>query len=277
VKTLFAEATQRPLSLRSHRQLSALAEAVSLLPPGAPFASAKRLLQRLDETFKSRGATVGFILRKGEESTVRAPGRIFGWTPGLFLYQDDHAHRAATSQELLRARDFASDEVMRLKVRDAGRLRLFASRGFRRDSALPPGIDGEIFRRLRLVDRMVANLPLGADVEAVVILDRVRGPVFSLEEARLLLAALPVVRCVLQGLGRACGYLDATEPLTSRERDVVRLLLTGMREAAIARALTMSPGALHQRVKAIYLKYQVSSRAELMALWLSGGRQPAAE
>jgi len=275
VKALFAQALRRPLSLPSQRRLSCLAEAVTTLPPGEPFASSKRLLQHLDETFGGRGASLGFTLREGEASTQRAPGRIFGWTPGLFLFQD--AHEYEHREALLRSRDFTGDDVTRIKVREAGQLRVFASRGFRRNSAIPSGLDGEIFRRLRLADRMVAFLPLAQDVEAVVMVDRVRSPVFSMEEARLLLAALPSMRCTLQALARACGYVDAGEVLTSRERDVVPLLLTGMREAAIARALSMSAGALHQRVKAIYQKFNVTSRAELMALWLAGRRPPVPE
>lgn len=53
--------------------------------------------------------------------------------------------------------------------------------------------------------------------------------------------------------------------LTPREREVTQLLLTGMATADIARELWISPDTLRGHVKAIFAKFDVSSRPQLSA------------
>jgi DNA-binding CsgD family transcriptional regulator len=60
------------------------------------------------------------------------------------------------------------------------------------------------------------------------------------------------------------------EPLTARERDVIRYLLAGDRERAIAVEVGLTYASLHQVVTRIYRKLGVPGRPELMALFLRG-------
>jgi DNA-binding CsgD family transcriptional regulator len=71
-----------------------------------------------------------------------------------------------------------------------------------------------------------------------------------------------------------CGWLfeatpssddDPPQRLTRRERDTLKLLLTGQSEKGIASSLGLSPHTVHDYVKVIYRKLGVGSRAELMA------------
>jgi len=56
--------------------------------------------------------------------------------------------------------------------------------------------------------------------------------------------------------------------LTQRQHDALQHLLDGRNERDAARAIGMSVHTLHTHVKAIYRKFHVSSRAELMAMVL---------
>jgi DNA-binding CsgD family transcriptional regulator len=60
--------------------------------------------------------------------------------------------------------------------------------------------------------------------------------------------------------------------LPPRQRQVLSLLIKGYGEKEIARALALSQSTIHDYVKAIYLHYGVSSRAELLSTFFSGQR-----
>src|SRR5690606_40685633 len=59
------------------------------------------------------------------------------------------------------------------------------------------------------------------------------------------------------------------DPLTEREADVVRLILTGASNAAIATELVITVDTVKSHVKRILRKLGVSNRAELIAKYQS--------
>lgn len=119
-------------------------------------------------------------------------------------------------------------------------------------------------------DRLLAIQPLRSTLEAVVSLDRPKGAApFTPRERRLLLEALRGLESTFIALGRSGGFIDAHEPLTPRERVVLNYLLTGLREADIAAELGMGRRSVHQRITDVYRKFGVTSRPQLMALWIS--------
>ena len=136
-----------------------------------------------------------------------------------------------------------------------------------------PELAGGITAHLQQVgiaDRMLASLVFDDDLSCQFILDRVgAAPVFEPETASLVstyLAGLNrAVRCVV----RAYGYVDALSPLTPRERDVLQHLLAGRAEKDIATALGATAQTVHTHVKNIYRKFDVSSRAGLLDLWIN--------
>jgi DNA-binding NarL/FixJ family response regulator len=56
--------------------------------------------------------------------------------------------------------------------------------------------------------------------------------------------------------------------LPPREVTVLRLLLSGAAEKQMARTCELSVHTIHSYVKALYRRFGVASRAELMALWI---------
>ncbi|MEU0093282.1 LuxR C-terminal-related transcriptional regulator, partial [Kribbella sp. NPDC006257] len=73
-----------------------------------------------------------------------------------------------------------------------------------------------------------------------------------------------LVGCVVPDGARIAG-------LTSRERDVLELVATGMPNPAIARRLGLAPKTISNHLSAIFGKLQVSSRAEAAGLARRGG------
>lgn len=146
------------------------------------------------------------------------------------------------------------------------------------------------YRHLEIGDELGLLTALNADSAAHVSLTRRRGrPRFSRRDSDWLAAAAPVAREAVRrmnadaaprasdpgradpaafhrGLRRAYESFGSSV-LTERERDVVHLLLQGNSAKAIARALGISPDTARNHLKRIYPKLEVSSQAELFALF----------
>lgn len=141
------------------------------------------------------------------------------------------------------------------------------------------------YRHLEIGDELGLLTALGSGSAAHVSLTRTRGrPRFTRRDAEWLAAAAPLAREAIRrmtataaptrddpaafhdGLRRAYNSFGRSV-LTERERDVVHLLLQGNSAKAIARALSISPDTARNHLKRIYPKLEVSSQAELFALF----------
>ena len=141
------------------------------------------------------------------------------------------------------------------------------------------------YRHLEIGDELGLLTALGAGSVAHVSVTRQRGRArFTSRDAEWLLATAPLAREAIrrmndgavptradpvafhEGLRRAYERFG-TSILTERERDVVHLLLQGNSAKAIARALSISPDTARNHLKRIYPKLEVSSQAELFALF----------
>jgi DNA-binding NarL/FixJ family response regulator len=103
-------------------------------------------------------------------------------------------------------------------------------------------------------------------------------PPFSTEDRKLsaliLRAAAPVIDRemfdVLDGLDQPVKPQSPLEgrELSERQRDVLILLLRGHSEKEVARDLGVSTHTVHTHVKRLYTEFDVSSRGELLALFV---------
>jgi DNA-binding CsgD family transcriptional regulator len=118
-------------------------------------------------------------------------------------------------------------------------------------------------------DRLIGGRPIAHDVELLVVMYRRNGEARFGELER---HGLLMIMAALTGIGRrialAQGLIDARRPLIHRERETLHHLLSGRSEKQAAAAMALSERTLHHRVTALYQKFGVQSRAELMALFL---------
>jgi DNA-binding NarL/FixJ family response regulator len=63
--------------------------------------------------------------------------------------------------------------------------------------------------------------------------------------------------------------------LTSREREVLALLVQGLTNKEIAEALIITDNTVKRHLKAIFVKLAVNTRAAAVAKAVGAGRQPA--
>jgi DNA-binding CsgD family transcriptional regulator len=98
-------------------------------------------------------------------------------------------------------------------------------------------------------------------IAGVVLKRALTGPAFG-ERQRALLDVLHAE------VGRFCAA-PVAPALSRRQNDTLQLLRTGASEKQIAAALGLSPHTVHEHVTAVYRRFGVKSRAELMARFLS--------
>lgn len=120
-------------------------------------------------------------------------------------------------------------------------------------------------------DRIFVGVPVNADAESFLLVDRYAGARFSAKDAALLQFVMRGLRWFHRELLLAHGLLLAGAPLSPTERRIVRLLLTERGEREIAAELGQSPKTTHKYIAEILAKYGVKGRTGFMARWLSRG------
>jgi DNA-binding NarL/FixJ family response regulator len=88
----------------------------------------------------------------------------------------------------------------------------------------------------------------------------------AVKQATAILEHRPT-RISLGDAGRL-AYEAKIERLSSTQVRVLRLLLTGMTEKEMASRLFVSPHTVHSHIQAVYRELEVTSRAELMSMFI---------
>ena len=133
----------------------------------------------------------------------------------------------------------------------------------------------ELFDACGIGDRILAAVPVTGHAKLLFGAYRRRGSdPFSEGDAALVEALMAAIVGPARRMALAYGVIEADRPLTPRERDVLRLLLQGLTEKESACELGLATRSLHHHVSALYAKYGVRSRAELLALFLGTRRAP---
>jgi DNA-binding CsgD family transcriptional regulator len=118
-------------------------------------------------------------------------------------------------------------------------------------------------------DQLWVACPINPETEAYFVFNRRRtAALFSETDAELAGFALRGLSWFHRQMFYSHGLLVAQEPLTPTQREVLQLLLSDKTEKEIAAELSQSFHTTHTHVKDIFRKYNVKSRAGLMAVWL---------
>ena len=80
----------------------------------------------------------------------------------------------------------------------------------------------------------------------------------------------PIAKMILEGFSRH-GPVEQTDPLTSREEDVLRFLVQGLIKKEIADELSISQHTVDMHVRSIYRKLHVHSQTEAVSKALRQG------
>ncbi len=119
-------------------------------------------------------------------------------------------------------------------------------------------------------DQLWVASPVSPETESYFVFNRLRTPArFSEADAELAGFVLRGLGWFLRQMFHSHGLLVAREPLTPTQREVLQMLLSDKSEKEIAAELGQSFHTTHTHVKEIYRKYNVTSRAGLMAVWLT--------
>lgn len=130
------------------------------------------------------------------------------------------------------------------------------------------------YRDHGIVDRMTIAVPVSADAESFLLIDRRRTPggerrrPFTAGDAALAGGAARGVPELHRRVLLDHGLLDGDKPLGPAERRVLRGLLSGRSEKQIAATTGQTPATLHKYVTALYKRFRVNGRSALMARWL---------
>lgn len=127
------------------------------------------------------------------------------------------------------------------------------------------------YRQPGISDRIWVVFPVNADTESCFCFDKygksAHFPSSALETAGEALRGIKWFhRQVLLSHGLGAG---AAAGLSPAERRVLRELLSGAGEKAIAERLGLTQASAHRYVTVMYRKFGVRGRAELMSLWLN--------
>ena len=80
----------------------------------------------------------------------------------------------------------------------------------------------------------------------------------------------PIASMILEGFAKH-GPVEETEPLTSREEEVLRLLVKGFIKKEIAEQLDISQHTVDMHLRAVYRKLHVRTQTEAVSKALRKG------
>ncbi len=197
-----------------------------------------------------------------------------GWRPVW-----DVRHGPDSSQYTARFRDwyadpsnFPSDGTVVAIARTAGMPRAFLRQEMVSDDEWQCSPVQELFDDLSIGDRLLMGVPVSASAEMVLTAYRGSGEQpFSPEDREVATLVATAIQPFCRRLALSYGFGTGLIRLTPRERSVLMVLLTGVEEKEGAHQLSLTPRSFHQYVVSVYRKIGVSSRAELMAQFLSAG------
>lgn len=126
------------------------------------------------------------------------------------------------------------------------------------------------YRQPGICDRMWVVFPINADVESYFCFDKYgdRGR-FGTRAVATAAEALRGIKWFHRRLLLNHGLGVCEESMTRAEHRVLRELLSGAPEKAIAERLDLTVATTHQYVVRIFRKFGVRGRAELMSLWIN--------
>lgn len=198
------------------------------------------------------------------------PGPVAGWHVPAMLHPVPEfvPDRERIVAEWMAEFDLRAEPTLLENLRQAGTHRVLHKRSMMGEAELRQTPTFELWRRLGVGDELIGAHSLSPRCEVWFCFNRSGEDRFDEDDAKLLLRAI-------RGLGRMCrwlalsrGLLPGMAPLSDREQAALPLLLGPQPLKVCAGQVGMNPPAFRQLARSVYQKLGVTSRPELMALWL---------
>jgi DNA-binding CsgD family transcriptional regulator len=164
--------------------------------------------------------------------------------------------------------DYLDDPQTKAIFAGAGQPRVLMRPDTISDDAWKHAACRELLAQLSVGDQLAAACPVDDKHELLLVASRGRHDAeFTRRDKQRLRAFIMGIR---QPSAQLVRWWKGPAPggWTARERDVLKVLLTGSSEKEIASELALSQQYIHQVVVRIYRKLGVNSRATLMSRWL---------
>ena len=193
---------------------------------------------------------------------------IDGWRPRAMIYMNADQRNKALYDYAMKALDAeVPAETIKHHVKNAGKFRVYT----KLEIASEDYLNSDYHRNKQKIqyesDVLYVVAPINRDAEAYFVFSRADGR-FSEQDQATAVAAFQGLKWFFRRLMLHHGLMLADTPLTSTERLVLSHLVTDLSEKQIAEKLNKKSDVTHQHVKSIYRKFNVNSRAALMAIWL---------
>lgn len=232
-------------------------------------AALRHLMRTLSDWFDARDVVWVGAARVGQGAFARRDPQG-GWRGLAVRHHVDCPDILARSLYAAKIQETSPDLTTLALIAKAGRLRVHRLHDGFVDVGRMKKTEGYrvIYEEAGIVDRIFAGVPVNADAESYLLIDRYGGRRFTAGDAAWVETAMRGLKWFHRELLLAHGLLLAGAPFSAVERRIVRLLLTDRTEGQIAAEIGQSPKTTHKYVTEILRKYGVKGRAGLMALWL---------
>ena len=171
---------------------------------------------------------------------------------------------------------FITHPMSAVFFREAGVLRSYRRRDLVSDRDWRRSDHADWLGKLGMDEVIAGCLPVASSLEVMIALTRETGdPSHSDRDRTFLLRVLGSLGWCYQSIldqvaggRRILTRSEIAQRLPQRHQGVLRKLLTGGAEKQIAFELGLSQNTTHKYIEQVYRAFHVSSRAELMALWI---------
>lgn len=230
-----------------------------------PVEAMQVLLQCAEDHLRADGGVV--VIAARDPDSRDNPASIEGWVPAGIVRSYDTEPSPREYRNFVK-NQLATDEWIVGTMRDVGTHRAFIRRDILGDRPWSSCPSSFLLAVHGVDDRMVGHHALNENLEVTICLDR-KGPNSWTEQDRDWLLDLVVgLGPFTARLAMSYGLLRSQQALSPRERETLLHLLDGEPEALIADEMELAHSTVHQYVMSIFRKWDVNSRAELMAKWM---------
>lgn len=194
-----------------------------------------------------------------------------GWAAVAAVYTLNNKNFKAISERwMMLARNEGVDVMTKALRAASGKTRVHLRRDLLTDEEWSKDwLSQKFLTHYGVGDRIIAVFSLNEECESCIILDRPLGEEgFGETEKNLVYMATAGTPELHKRMFMEHGALWSSAPLSKRERETYRYLLTGMSEGQIAEQMNLSVHTVHDYARGLYRKFDVKGRVGLMALVL---------